>query len=144
MKDRLRNILFEVHHNSGADFSGVGLILYKDICNIPIFPLRQTDPQFDVKDLVQKLINISRLDSEYHDGFHMVSEYFELTHIAQYFSPSIISDVEVNRTKKIGGRYMAALFGSKINGVMLTGVVTKGSGLTIFEDGREIYFEEVQ
>jgi hypothetical protein len=143
MKGRLRNVLFEVHKNSGADFSGVGLILYKDICNIPIFPLRQAEPQFITNSLVRKLVDISRLASEYHDGFHMVSESFELTHIAQYFSPTIIADIKVNRTKQIGGRYMAALFGSKINGVILTGIVTKGSGLTIFEDGREIYFEEV-
>lgn len=121
------------------DFSGIGLVVYKDIKNIPIFPLQQQNFKTDPNDFVSDLLEISSYGSEYHDGFHFISEGFEISHVAQYFSPPIISNAKVDYSKALGGRFMAALFGSYVQGVLLTGILTRGNGIKIFEHGNTVY-----
>ncbi len=95
-------------------------------------------------DIISMLVNISSLESEFHDGFHLLSIDWKLTHVSQYFSPKIINNIKIDRSKRIGGRYMAALFGSKIQGIMLCGIISKGFGLAIFRNGKEVLFEEIK
>ncbi|ORT51725.1 hypothetical protein ST37_05100 [Vibrio sp. qd031] len=135
----LLDTLTQVKHLANHDFSGVGLVVYKDIKNIPIFPLHRQNFKINPNGLVSDLLEISSYSSEYHDGFHFISEDFEMSHVAQYFSPPIISNASVDYSKALGGRFMAALFGSYVQGVLLTGVLTRGNGIIIFEHGNTVY-----
>ena len=73
-----------------------------------------------------------------------MNENWEITHTAQYFSAPIVREVCFDRSRLVGGRFVAALFGSSISGVVKTGIVSEGHGLSIFESGREVYYEELQ
>ncbi|HII4315990.1 TPA: hypothetical protein ACY4QE_001996 [Vibrio parahaemolyticus] len=135
----LVDTLTQVKHLAKHDFSGIGLVIYEDIKNIPIFPLQQKNFKTNPNNLVSDLLEISSYGSEYHDGFHFISEDFEMSHVAQYFSPPIISNADVDYSKVLGGRFMAALFGSYVKGVLLTGILTRGNGIIIFEHGNTVY-----
>jgi hypothetical protein len=91
---------------------------------------------------VSSLFEISKLSNKYHDGFHFISSSLKLTHASHYFSPPIVHDVKLAQSKIIGGRYMAALFGSCIQNVLLTGIVTKNNGVVIFKNGAEVFSTE--
>jgi hypothetical protein len=82
--------------------------------------------------------------SDFHDGFHLMSTEWKLTQVAQYFSPPIVPHLEVDRQKLFGGRYLAALFGSVLPGVELTGTASNGFGMAVFRHGREVYFEPLR
>ncbi|MBK5517948.1 hypothetical protein [Pseudomonas sp. TH10] len=49
----------------------------------------------------------------------------------------------MKRERRFGGRYLAALFGSVLPGVKMIGIATPTLGIAIFENGREIHFEEL-
>lgn len=129
----------QVKQLATQEFSGIGLVVYKNIKSIPIYPLQQKIFKTNPNDLVSDLLEISSYNSEYHDGFHFVSEDFKMSHVAQYFSPPIISNANVDYSKSLGGRFMAALFGSHVQGVLLTGILTKSNGIIIFESGNTVY-----
>tara|TARA_R110000850_G_scaffold253692_1_gene378915 strand:+ start:154 stop:375 length:222 start_codon:yes stop_codon:yes gene_type:complete len=67
----------------------------------------------------------------------------KLTHFAQYFSPPIVREAVLDRHRLVGGRFVAALFGSAIPGVLMTGIVGLNSGLSIFRNGEEVVYEEL-
>src|SRR3546814_6504832 len=104
---------------AGEDFSGVGVLICDAPETLPIVPLRSKSMLPDAKDVVASLAAISILDSEYHDGFHIVSSDWQLIRISQYFSPPIVSNAFIDRSKLIGGGYEAELFGSAIPSVKL-------------------------
>ncbi|WP_147280406.1 hypothetical protein ACILPN_05205 [Yersinia wautersii] len=140
---KLRDLIKEIYNSSSEDFSGIGIILYQNISDIPIFPLRKSNPDMDFSEVIYTLSSISSHKSDYHDGFHLVSSTWELTHVSQYFSPKITPEIKLCRESGFGGRYLAALFGSKIIGVNLCGIASKNFGLAIFKDGTEILFEDL-
>jgi hypothetical protein len=119
----------------------VGVLVCDVPDKLPILSLRTVDTLPDARDLVASLTAISVLDSEYHDGFHIVSSDWRLIRISQYFSPPIVANAPIDRSKLFGGRYLAALFGSALPGVQLAGIATRGFGIAIFEAGAERHFE---
>ena len=143
MIEELRNLLWQVQTAAGSNFSGLGLLICDTPEILPILPLRSLSFPEDSRDLITVLVAISNTDSEYHDGFHVVSSEWRLSRVSQYFSPPIIENGIIDRSKAIGGRYVAALFGSAIPAVQLTGIASRGFGVAIFEDGAERYFEGV-
>ena len=144
MTDELRELLWQVQTAAGKDFSGLGLLVCDTPEDLPITPLRpKSDPPFG-RSLVDSLVTVSSTNSEYHDGFHIVSTGWKLTMVAQYFSPPIVKDAVIDRRKVFGGRYMAALFGSAIPEVALSGIASGGFGVAIFMDGIERRFEAAQ
>ncbi len=143
MQSTLRHILQQVCIASNSDFSGIGLVIYDRIDAIPITHLRLTKPNLD-SELIPLLIEISSNANEFHDGFHLINTEWRLTHVAQYFSPPIDNDVSINRNRPIGGRYVAALFGSVVQGVRMCGIASKDFGIAIFQEGKEIYYEAPQ
>lgn len=143
MIDNFKEILLKVEKEADEDFSGIGIVLYSEINEIPIFPLHSNNIQAEADELVPTLVKISKINSSYHDGFHFLSSNFALTHASQYFSPSIVHGIEIGRDRiAVGGRYMAALFGSCLQNVLLTGIVTKSNGVVIFKDGMEVLSKE--
>lgn len=143
MIDTFKEILLKVDEQSDDDFSGLGTVVYSDSSKIPIYPLNTNNIEAESDNLIPTLVKISKVNSLYHDGFHFISSNFKLTHASQYFSPPIVRDIEIGKVRvAIGGRYMAALFGSCMRNVLLTGIVTKSNGIVIFKDGKEVYSKE--
>src|SRR5688500_14270207 len=93
--DFIKGILTEVCGVSNSQFTGIGLVLYDKFNGLPISCLRQTVPEGlilpynDKKSIGRVLIRLSTIESDYHDGFHLVSKDGILTHLCQYFSPPI-------------------------------------------------------
>jgi hypothetical protein len=139
--ERLRDILWRVQQIGARSFSGIGLIVCDLPEVLPIVPLLEVGEVPHENDLVSNLVAISSWRSEYHDGFHVISSSWQLTKVAQYFSPPIVSDANIDRSKRIGGRYVAALFGSAIPAVRLSGIASDGFGIAIFQDGKEVLYE---
>lgn len=143
MIERLRNTLVRVRQVAGQDFSGVGLIVHHSNAILPVFPLRLNAVIPEVGGVEEALGALALTQSDLHDGFHLLSTDWRITAIAQYFSPPILPDAEIDRSKSFGGRYLAALFGSALPGVVLCGVTSDPFGLAIFESGREVHFERL-
>ena len=143
MIQEFRNVLWQVQAAAGNNFSGLGLLICDTPETLPILPLRPLRSPPSEWDLIASLVAISNPDSEYHDGFHIVSSEWRLSRVSQYFSPPIIDNAIIDRSKIFGGRYIAALFGSAIPSVQLTGIVSRGFGIAIFEGCAERYFEGV-
>ncbi|HDU8673729.1 TPA: DNA integrity scanning protein DisA nucleotide-binding domain protein [Morganella morganii subsp. morganii] len=143
-KDNLYKLLYDVWKKSNrVYFSGIGVIICNNPDSLPIINLRSTSPI--PNDSTLKLLSkISNKNSEYHDGFHILDETGNVTYIAQYFSPQIIENISFDRSRFVGGRFVAALYGSCIDEIKLTGIVSEGNSLSIFEAGKEIYHEELQ
>jgi hypothetical protein len=117
MITKLRSVLWQVQKAAGNDFTGVGVLVCDAPDTLPILPLRPRSILSGGMDLIGSLAAISVPDSEYHDGFHIVSSDWRLTRVSQYFSPPIVANGTIDRTKLFGGRYIAALFGSAIQSV---------------------------
>jgi hypothetical protein len=143
MIDSFIEILLKVEKEADDDFSGIGIVLYSEINEIPMFPLHSNNIEAEGDELVPTLAKISKVNSSYHDGFHFISSNFKLSHTSQYFSPPIVHGIEIGTARvAVGGRYMAALFGSCIQNVLFTGIVTKGNGIVIFKNGVEVFSKE--
>lgn len=140
--DELKILLREVWVKSAGDFAGIGVVVSDSTKGLPITPLREDAPVV-VGTVAETLSNISRCASEYHDGFHIINESGDLTHVAQYFSPPIVKDAVFDRHRLVGGRFVAALFGSLIPEVSMTGIVGVKSELSVFCDGHEVIYEEL-
>lgn len=123
---------------AGPSFSGTGLIVSADPSALPITSLRQTPGAFKSSSTLQTLVELSDLANEFHDGFHVLSANLEIGLVSQYFSPPIVPGVAVDFSRRLGGRYMAGLFGSALPTVLATGVVSESYGVVVFEQGREV------
>lgn len=141
MIERLREMLIQVQLRAGSEFSGVGIIVCDTPERLPICPIRLSSTGPTDGTVVDRLVAASSIHSEFHDGFHVISSDWKLILVAQYFSPPIVEDIEIDRTKRFGGRYLAALFGSALPCVSATGIISNGFGLAIFQHGTEIYFK---
>ncbi|MCZ3384918.1 diadenylate cyclase [Kosakonia sp. SOY2] len=143
-KESLYKLLYGIWKNSNrSDFSGVGIIICNNPDSIPITSLRNTNPIKNDSTL-ELLTRISNKNSEYHDGFHILDETGAVIYTAQYFSPQIIDNISFDRSRIVGGRFVAALYGSCIDEIKFTGIVSEGDRLSIFKDGKEVYYEELQ
>lgn len=136
----LKALLHRVHGQAGATFSGLGVIVWDGVSTIPIRPMRSELPGGIHRNTTfEVLMNISHEASPFHDGFHVVDGTLALVQVSVYFSPSISPQVETPANGQMfGGRYLAAAFGSCVEGVLCTGVVSRKYGPIIFEHGREI------
>ena len=125
------------------NLSGLGIVLYKDtITRLPISPLlKGTKTIIEIDKNVDTTINflfeISRWDDVRHDGFHFIKVNFGLTHISQYFSPTIPSDYK-HATFNVGARYRTAEYGSLLSDVLSVIVLNKDGVLHILKEGKEV------
>ncbi|MDB5712865.1 MAG: hypothetical protein JWO15_262 [Sphingomonadales bacterium] len=134
---RLHDLLEDVRTRAGPTFTGIGVIVATDLKSLPIAPLRaDSRPDFG-RSLAETLAEISLPASDLHDGFHVLSPEFELELVSQYFGPPVHCVPTLRPDRRSGARYMAALLGSALPGVLATGVATLGQGVTIFRDGLE-------
>ena len=135
--ERMQDLLLRVRESiPDAEFCGVGLILYSDIAPLPIAPLCDGTGPLDAATLVNGISNASRLSEPCHDGFHLVSSDWRLTHIHQYFAPPLPRDFLIEGKPGFGARHASALLGSLLPAVICTGVLGAGDSLVVFQDGR--------
>jgi DNA integrity scanning protein DisA with diadenylate cyclase activity len=136
----LRALLHRVYGQADATFSGLGVIVWDGVSTIPIRPMRSEPPSaIHCSTTIEVLVSISHEASPFHDGFHVVDAALALVQLSVYFSPSISPQVETPANGQMfGGRYLAAAFGSCLEGVLCTGVVSRQYGPIVFEQGREV------
>lgn len=118
--------------------AGVGVIVHDGSHGLPVYPLRQVSPPPFKAPLSEYLLQLCDESSPFHDGFHILDSKFRVTAVAQYFSPPIVPETRVDRSRLFGGRYLAALFGSMLPGVLATGVFSCGYGTVVFRQGSEV------
>ncbi|MNJ25063.1 hypothetical protein D3C77_194990 [compost metagenome] len=142
MNQKIIKILSETASIAGENFSGIGIIVWNEEYELPIFPIKENAVIPKSGNLSWDLAKISTTENELHDGFHILTPTLKLVRVSQYFSPPIIHGISVNRERSFGGRYLAALFGSALPGVKLSAIATPSLGIAVFENGQETYFEE--
>lgn len=136
--ERLHDLLIAVRAGASSSFSGIVVLISCDPTILPITPPRPVEALNLEGNTLDTLIAISDLTSEFHDGFHVLSPDLRLFRTSQYFSPPIVLGIGGDPQRRVGGRYMAALFGSALPGVLTSGVVSSTYGIAVFERGREI------
>lgn len=120
------------------EFGGIGLILYSNFAQLPVLPLHQNITANNNESLTQQIANASNLTNMCHDGFHLISKEWVLTHKNQYFAPPIPLDAKLAKRENLGARYMSALLGSFLPSVICIGIVSERDGIAIFESGKEV------
>jgi hypothetical protein len=138
----LKELLRRVQSKAGPAFSGIGVLVCDQPELLPICPLRPQSEPPAYAALDDYLAHISTFTGEFHDGFHVMSTKGQLLKIAQYFSPPIVVNARIDYGKMFGGRYLAALFGSALSPVIITGIASNGFGIALFRNGMEIHFED--
>jgi len=137
----ITDLLTSLAANRPEHFAGVGLLVYSSR-DLPITPLVHdvTDlrlPTRNRDEALALLSTISRYDSRFHDGFHLVDgNTLRVTHVSQFFSPPIPSELSgLGPTRGVGARYMAAYLGSLMTGVELTAILSGDEGGLVFDRG---------
>lgn len=136
----LAKLLEEVDALAGTRFSGIGLIVAASTESLPLIALRPTSKLIDDAPTATALARISHHHHEHHDGFHVLTPELKIEKVAQYFSPPIVPVISIDREKRFGGRYLAALFGSMLPGVLATGISSRDFGIAVFQHGDERFY----
>ncbi len=135
----LFNLLRGIRDESGELFSGIGVLVSDTPDTLPTFPLRPKSVAPIGGSTSGILSSISKDSSDLHDGFHLLSSTLEIRSLSLYFSPPILRSVVIpHLAPRRGGRYLAALFGSALPGVIVTGVASSHYGVVIFKEGTEV------
>lgn len=139
---RANQILRTIADLRSQDFSGVGIVFYEFLDELPHVQL--VDGSEEVAHwrsagtgLSAALSNISISTSSLHDGFHFVHvSSWQLTHVSQFISPPIPRNAS-QRFHGTGARLMAAVLASLLPGVACVGIVSHRGGIHLFRDGCE-------
>lgn len=140
MQADLLELLRRIQTAAGASFSGLGLLISEHPERLPLAPLRATDV-LPREDLASSLTAISQWGNEAHDGFHVISADFRLVRLSQLLSPPIPPNFQPDAARPFGARFLAARLGSCLPDVLMTGVASRNTGIAIFADGVELFYE---
>ncbi|MGR3978486.1 hypothetical protein FW754_12610 [Acinetobacter sp. 1207_04] len=132
--------LEEVCLNSNESFSGLGIVYYSSLDNLPFISLQKMNLSSDLqsKSFIKIMQEISKTTSVFHDGFHFFDiNSSKITHISQYISPVLlgVNEREVDKITPCGAREMTAFLTSYIKGVYCVGLVSVNKKIKIFKDG---------
>lgn len=141
MKEWLLSLLQRLD-STDDDFTGLGLLVYKNREKLPVVPLTTADcghhlPAVELQNACVLLSDISRKNSPFHDGFHLVSEStFSVTDICQFLSPPIPNAPLI--PLEGGARHMAARLASLLPDVTYTVVCNRDGVVTLYEAGERM------
>lgn len=135
---KLFELLCRVRDTSGTAFTGLGVLVSDASENLPLSPLRPDGQPLTYDTLVAFLSEISRDSSDLHDGFHLLSSDFKVRSTSLYFAAPILPDLRVDGCRRVGARFLTALFGSALDNVIATGVASPSYGVAVFQRGREV------
>lgn len=140
MKDRVLNLLKKLKKEvPGNTFTGTGIVIYESLDELPLFLMSENSKVEDNADVYSTILESSLATNPNHDGFNMVNNELKITHRNVYFAPPINREVIFDSSNGYGTRYVAALMGSTISGVLLTAVVSNSYGIVVFENGKVIW-----
>ena len=142
LEERVYNLLKNMASKSSKSFSGIGIVAYNsdefsksNYTDLrPGFKLEKLD--IDNPETADKLLEITDYKNTLHDGFCLVNEKGELTHVAQYFVPKIVDGLVPNQNH--GVRTFSAACGSKIEGVNFIGMISCNNEIYLYKDGQEV------
>lgn len=146
LEGRVYKLLKNMASKSGKSFSGIGIVAYNSKTFAksnytdlrPDFKLEKID--IDDPNTADKLLEITDYKNTLHDGFCLVNENGELTHVAQYFVPKIVDGLVPNQNH--GVRTFSAACGSKIDGVNFIGMISCNNEIYLYKDGYEIEHDD--
>lgn len=145
--NRAARLLKAIAQQRPANFSGIGVVFYQDLAQLPHLQLTNDEQQLNAArqtegDLASRLAGISVMSSPLHDGFHFVdARCWQLTHIAQFISPPIPCDAG-QRFQGTGARLMAAVLTSLLPGISCVGLVAHNGEVHLFKGGIDISEQE--
>lgn len=137
--DALSNLLEAAAHRAGQRFAGLGVIVSNEPRSLPLYPIGPPIELSAASDPITVLGDLAVKAGAHHDGFHILTSALKLVAVSQYFSPPVVTGLEIDRSHLFGGRYLAALFGSMLPGTVATGIATTALGIIIFSNGRVVY-----
>jgi DNA integrity scanning protein DisA with diadenylate cyclase activity len=139
LKDSVFNLLKKLKREAPEDtFTGTGLVVYESLDDLPLFMMSENSTIEGDANLYSTILENSLANNPNHDGFNMVNNDFKITHRNVYFAPPIRKEIIFDDCSGYGTRYVAALMGSTISGVLLTAVVSNSYGIVIFENGEVV------
>jgi len=130
-----------------GSFSGIGVVFYEDLAQLPHLQLTNDEQEPDAAglaggDLASRLAGISVTSSPLHDGFHFVdARSWQLTHVAQFISPPIPRD-QGQYVHGTGARLMAAVLASLLPGISCVGLVSHKGEVHLFKGGVDLANQE--
>lgn len=144
--EEMRCLLKRISLMRIENFSGLGVVLYKSdvLSELTHFNTRPSvrcpkGLKIREEDCFEFLSQLTRNSADLHDGFVFVNQDGELTHVAQYFVPPVVLDIEPNGQRGI--RYHSAQFGSCLDGVIATGIVGSDQTACYFIKGTAYFFD---
>ena len=144
LENQISASLTEIYCKSSKEFTGLGIVFYKSLNNLPYLTLHEKKLSSDLcfSDPIETLLKISERSSPYHDGFHFINiQTMEITHISQYISPPVglIDNLNLENIIPCGAREMTAFLTSKIDGILCVGLISSDKIIKIFKNGIDIY-----
>ncbi len=143
----MRHIFRGAWSAAPADFSGLGIVLYRRGHALPHAALREAAPPelegaLGADQIATALSALASVCSPWHDGFHFVDVFdVRLTHVAQYISPPI--PPRMGLCSFMGGaRHMSAALASRIDGVVMVGVLTSKGEISMYVEGERMWHQE--
>ena len=138
---KLRGILAQAREIiPDKEFCGIGVVLYSELTHLPVLSLCPNETHVKANTLAQQLVNASLASNQCHDGFHLISPEWKLTHVNQYFAPPLpdSSNRNILGNESRGARYISARIGSLLPNIYCTGILSDRDGLVIFSNGDEV------
>lgn len=140
--NRISSLFHLIEKALTPDFSGLGLVFYTSLLELPHLALDTPSYGSMVARVVgeglvaETLARVSSYQSPWHDGFHFVRvSDFSLTHIAQYVSPKIPSGLSVLSIRG-GARHVSAALSSMSPGITLTAVLPAQGNGVVYKGGQ--------
>lgn len=107
----------------------------RDASALPRWPLAGAKHPPEDDDIVAAICDASML-SKPHDGFHILSPEWTLTHTNQYIAPPVPRNFQlVDGRAGFGARHLSALLASRLPTVICAGVLNTAERILIFADG---------
>lgn len=138
-RDALGALLEAAARRAGRRFAGLGVIVSDEPSSLPLYPIGPPIELSEASDPSTVLGDLAVEAGAHHDGFHILTSALNLVAVSQYFSPPVVTGLDIDRSRVFGGRYLAALFGSRLPETVATGIATTALGIIIFSGGREVY-----
>ncbi|MEZ5455916.1 MAG: hypothetical protein R3F04_07360 [Lysobacteraceae bacterium] len=138
MTDGVLSLIRRVDSRRIATFSGLGLIVYESLRNLPCLPMAAHAAHAG-HDAAAVLAEYSRRQDVHHDGFHLLDCHLQLTHAAQYIAPPVVERLRWQPDTPVGARTMTALLASCVEGVLLTASVSSDHSVRLFRTGECVF-----
>ena len=135
---KIKELLETVNGRLGkSKHNGTGIVVYRRIASLPVVPLCSGMKLPNGGDVTERIAKCSDPANPCHDGFHLLSESWELTHRNQFFAPfpDEASRKHAATLAIFGARRMAALLGSMLSDVICIGVLSSSAQVTVYKQG---------